>query len=65
MCVHVILLHQCLEQESFVHEKSLTAEHHHQDPSKEHTYQNLIEGLTHFDSKFECLFSLHWTTSLK
>ena len=37
MCVHayVIDLYQCLEQESFVTEKSLTTEHHHQDPSKE------------------------------
>lgn len=66
MCVHVTHLYQCWEQESFVIEKSLTAERHHQDPSKEH-YQILIiiEGLTHFDSKFECLFSLHWTISLK
>ena len=69
MCVHVVDLYQCLEQESFVTEKSLTAEHHHQDPSKDIIILSklncIIEELTHFDSKFECLFSLHWTISLK
>ena len=69
MCVYydiVIDLYQCLEQKSFVTEISLTTERHHQDPSKDIIKINcIIEELTHFDSKFECLFSLHWTISLK